>query len=129
MPSVPLTLLIALALVAAPAAASTLGGGTAGSALSGAAPVAGCDDAVSLAYTTSGGKVTAVTVDGIADPACEGARIEATLRGGGLALGTAGPEPVPADGDTIADAVTLSVAAPQPAAAGVDGAHVSIEGP
>jgi hypothetical protein len=128
-PSVPLTLLISLALLAAPAAAATLGGGDARSALSGSAAVTACDDAVSLAYDTAGGKVTSVTVSGIADPACAGAEVEATVRGGGLVLGAAGPEPVPSDGDTAADQVTLAVGGPQPAAADVDGAHVAIERP
>jgi hypothetical protein len=127
-PSVPLTLLISLALIAVPAAAASLGGGAAGGALSGSGAVAGCDTTVSLTYETSAGKVTSVTVGGIADPGCAGGMVEATLRGGGLALGTAGPEPVPADADTADDQVTLTVGAPQPAAADVDGAHVSIEG-
>ena len=93
-------------------------------------PVPHCDtDGFTYGYTTSRGNVTAVTVGGIADPACEGGNLSLTLTnsaGSGIASG--GPQVVPTDGDAVDNSMIVSTG-PQPAASQVAGIHVSIEGP
>jgi hypothetical protein len=92
-------------------------------------PVVHCDDGFTSGYTTARGKVTAVTIGGIADPACEGGTLRLTVTdSSGVALTSAGPQVVPADGDTLDDTLTLTTSA-QPSASLVAGINVVIEGP
>jgi hypothetical protein len=91
--------------------------------------VAHCDEGFTSSYTTSRGKVTAVTIGGIADPACEGGTLRLTVTdSSGAALASAGPQVVAADGDTIDDTVTMTTSS-QPSASLVAGINVVIEGP
>ena len=96
----------------------------------GDAPVAPCDsDGFTPSYTTSHGNVTAVTVGGVADPACEGGTIEATVtNAAGSSIATAGPQVIPADADNVPDSVTLTTNV-QPAASQVAGTQILVEGP
>jgi hypothetical protein len=93
-------------------------------------PVPHCDpDGFTYVYTTSRGNVTAVTVGGIADPACEGGSLSLTLTnslGDGVASG--GPQVVPSDGDAADNSLTVATS-PQPLASLVTGIHVYIAGP
>jgi hypothetical protein len=111
------------------ASAAALGGIAGGPLSAGDAPITACDaTGFTLAYTTSGGNVTAVTVNGIADPGCEGGDVSVTLTntsGAGIASG--GPEAVVVDGDTADDSVLVSVS-PNPAAEQVSGYHISLVG-
>ncbi|HYG73090.1 MAG TPA: hypothetical protein VEC15_12510, partial [Actinomycetota bacterium] len=51
-------------------------GGISGGVVAGDSAIPACDsDGVTLAYQTSGGNVTAVTVSGLADPGCEGGEL------------------------------------------------------
>jgi hypothetical protein len=80
-------------------------------------------------YTTSRGNVTAVTIGGIADPACEGGSMKVTLtNAAGMSIASAGPLTVPADGDTSDDSVTLPTS-PQSPASQVSGIEIDVEGP
>jgi len=73
--------------------------------------------------------VTTVTVGAIADPGCEGGSLSVTLTdSAGASIATAGPQTVPADGDTTDNSMALTTS-PQPGAAQVAGYHVSITGP
>jgi hypothetical protein len=101
-----------------------------GAAGAGDAPVLRCDaDGFTVGYTTSRGQVVAVTVGGIADPACEGGVLRATVTdAGGAGIASGGPQVVPADGDTLDDSVTLATS-PQPAAGLVAGIGIVVEGP
>ncbi len=92
------------------------------------AAVVPCDTVFSVTYTTSGGKVTTVTVGGIADPACEGGQLKLTLLGGGATLGSGGPVTVPTDAGTVDNSVAVSVS-PQPNAWLVDEVAVVVAGP
>jgi hypothetical protein len=96
----------------------------------GNATVAACDaNGFTSTYTTSRGKVTAVTIAGIADPGCEGGTVRLTVTdSSGAALTSAGPQVVPTDGDTLDNSVTLTTSS-QPSASQVAGIHVVIEGP
>jgi hypothetical protein len=89
-----------------------------------------CDeDGFTYAFATSGGNVTGVTVGDIADPGCEGGVLRVTLTSaGGSAVAAAGPAALPADGDTAANAFTLSTDS-QPAAGAVSGVRAVVEGP
>jgi len=104
-------------------AAATLGGVTARNLSAGSAAVASCDsDGVGITYTTSGSTVTGLTVTGIA-AGCSGGQLTVVLsNSAGASIGAGGPATV--SGTTVA--VTLS---PQPSAANVAAAHVSIAGP
>ena len=101
---------------------SKLGGGN--------GSVVACEtDGFTIAYTTSRGNVTAVTVGAIADPGCEGGSLSLTLtNSAGTSIGAAGPQTIPTDGDVVANSVSLAPS-PQPGAAQVAGYHVSITGP
>ena len=92
--------------------------------------VVACDtNGFTHAYTTSRGNVTAVTIVGIADPACEGGTVRATVtNSAGSSIASAGPQVVPTDGDTLDNSVTLATS-PQPAATQVAGIHIVVEGP
>ena len=97
---------------------------------SGSTPIPRCDgDGFAYSFATSGGDVTSVTVEDIADPACEGGELHVTLTDvAGNAIASAGPALVPTDGDTAPNAVTLPTT-PQPSAADVARAHTSVVGP
>jgi hypothetical protein len=117
---------VAALLVSAALGVGALGAGSLGA---GGAPIVACDsDGFGLSYAISGASVTAVTVAGIADPACEGGRLSLTLTGGGTALAAGGPEAIPTDADAADDAVTVQVS-PHPVADQIDGLHLVIEGP
>lgn len=126
--------LLGLALIAACtavyAAAASLGTIQDGTLGAGNGVVVACDnDGFSVSYTTSGGNVTQVTLDGINDPGCEGGRLSLTLTdGSGSSIGQAGPTMVPTDGDSLDQQMTLNVS-PQPSAEAVQGIHVVVEGP
>ena len=96
----------------------------------GSTPVAACDvNGFAATFTTTRGNVTAVTVAGIADPACEGGSLVVTVTNtAGNSIAMAGPQTVPTDGDTTDNSVTLANS-PQPGAAQVAGYHVSVTGP
>lgn len=97
---------------------------------SGNTSVVACDsDGFTNGYTTSHGIVTAVTIGGIADPACEGGTVRVTVtNSSGSSIASAGPQTVPTDGDTADNSVTLTTS-PQPSATLVAGIHVVVEGP
>ncbi len=92
--------------------------------------VVACEtDGFTVGYTTSRGNVTTVAVSAIADPACEGGTLAVTLtNAAGDSIATAGPQPVPTDGDTADNSLALTTS-PQPGASQVAGYHVSITGP
>lgn len=96
----------------------------------GSAAIARCDaNGFTLGYTTSGGNVTSVTVNGIADPGCEGAEMSLTLTNAtGASIASGGPQTVPTDGDGLDNSVTVAVS-PNPAADQVSGYQVSVVGP
>lgn len=112
------------------ASAAMLGGVSSPTVAAGAAAVTPCDpDGVSVAYTTSDGLVTHVTIGALADPACETGRLAITLVDStDASIGATAATSVPADGDTADNTVTLSIS-PTPAADAVAGYHLSITGP
>lgn len=119
-------------------AGGALAGGAAAATLLLVAAPSGAGDASVLpcdpngfthGYTTSRGLVTAVTVGGLADPACEGGSVRASVTdASGASLASAGPQAIPVDGDTADNAVTLATS-PQPGASLVAGIHIVVEGP
>lgn len=111
-------------------AAASLGGINTTSLGAGSSAVLTCDgDGMSVTHTTSGGQVTAVTVGGIADPACEGARLSLTLTDStNGAIGSGGGVTIPSDADTTNNSVSVSLS-PQPDAELVGGVHISVVGP
>jgi hypothetical protein len=125
---VALTIAAALAASVSRAFAAALAGIR--SAGNGNAQISTCDpDGLPVAFTTSAGAVTAVTVTGIADPACEDGRLSLTLTnlaGAGIAGG--GPQLVPVDADSTDDSLTVAVT-PQPAAETVAGVRLVVVGP
>ena len=125
-----LVVVVGTAAFAVVGSAASLGTVSSASLAAGAASVSRCDsDGVTVEYTTSGGAVTAVRVNGLADPGCEGAALRITLTdGSGNAISSAGPTTVPADGDTTDNALSVSVS-PNPAAGTVAAYHVSMTGP
>lgn len=112
------------------ASAAALGGISSGQVGAGDAPITACDaTGFMLAYTTVGGNVTAVTVNGIADPGCEGDDLSLTLTNtGGASVASGGPQAITPDSDTAEDSVLLSVS-PNPPAEQVSGFHISLVGP
>jgi hypothetical protein len=96
----------------------------------GSAAIARCDaDGFTLGYTTSAGNVTSVTVNGIADPGCEGADLSVALTNStGAAIASGGPQTLPTDGDTADNSLTLSVN-PNPAAEQVSGFRILVVEP
>jgi hypothetical protein len=110
-------------------AAASLGGAGGPLLVAGSAAVEECDaDGFGLTHATGAGRVTTVTVTGIADPGCSGGVLRLQLTSGGSAVGAGGPVTVPSDGDTADDAVTVAIA-PQPLAQLVDGFSASVVGP
>lgn len=127
----PISFLVLLLLLGTVAAlATTLGGVTAGGLAAGSAPISPCDpDGFDFTYTTASGNVTAVEVNGIADPACEGGVLSLTLvDDSGTNVGDGGPQAVPTDGDTTDNSMSVSID-PQPDALQVAGVHLTISGP
>ena len=109
--------------------AATLGGLTPGKLGAGGAAVSSCDaNGFTVSYATSGANVTSATINGIADPTCEGGQLSVTLTNGTTSIGAGGPTVVPTDAGTVDNSVTVSLS-PQPAAAQVNRVHVSITGP
>lgn len=123
------SLTLAIVAFASVALASTLGVGSVDVG-AGNAAVPRCDaDGFTYSFTTSRGAVTQVSVGDIADPGCEGSELSLTLtNAGGTSVATAGPQTVPADGDGLANSMTLAVS-PQPTASQVLGINVLVEGP
>jgi hypothetical protein len=122
-------IVICVAATAVVASASSLGGIGSSRLGSGDTGVAHCDTAVTPSYTTSGGNVTAVTVAGIADPACEGAVISVVVvDAAGASIASGGPQTIVADGDTVDNTVAVAVS-PGPTAENAAGIHVSVVGP
>lgn len=121
------TVMIAILATTVVGFAATLGIG-ADDLAAGDAVIAECDDSFSHTFTTSGGNVTHVTVDGIADPACEGGELSLTLTKDGVAIGSGGPETIPTDGDTADNSVAVAISSP-PTAADVNGIHTVVVGP
>ena len=104
-------------------------GGVRGEVAAGNAPITTCDtNGFTVTYTTSGGNVTAVTVGGIGNPGCEGADLTATVTDAGGTRIASGGGPIPTDGDTADDTMTVLVD-PNPAAEQVSGYHIAIVGP
>ena len=105
-------------------------GGISGGVVAGDSAIPACDsDGVTLAYQTSGGNVTAVTVSGLADPGCEGGELSVALSSqSGDGVASAGPHVIAADAGTADNTATVAVA-PNPAAETVSGYHVAIVGP
>lgn len=127
------TVIVLAALATSAVAGSALAAqlGLAGSKVgAGNTAVVACDtDGFTQSYTTSRGKVTAVTVGGIADPACEGGALAVTLtNSAGTSIGRAGPQTVPTDGDALPNSMTLTLS-PQPDADLVAAINVSVVGP
>jgi hypothetical protein len=113
---------IALAATLSPITATKIGAGN--------TAVFACDtDGFTHSYTTSGGNVTAITIGGIADPACEAGSLRATVtNSAGGSIASAGPQTIATDGDTLDNSMTLSTS-PQPLATLVAGIHIVVEGP
>lgn len=105
-------------------------GGISGDVVAGDAAITPCDaDGFSESYTTSGGNVIAITLAGIADPACEGGKLSVTLADAtGASIASGGPQTIEADADTAENSITVSVS-PSPASEQVSAYHVSIVGP
>jgi hypothetical protein len=122
--------LVALTAAVLPVAAFAGSVGTTSASLAGGqAAVVACDAAFGQSYTTVGGNVTAVTITGIADPACEQGQLSVTLtNAAGAALGAGGPVLVPSDGDIADNSVTVTIAA-QPDGELVAGIRIAIAGP
>lgn len=125
-----LLLLLAAAAAAIPFAAAALTSVAGGSIGTGSAAVTTCDsDGFGASYATSGGAITAVTVTGIADPACEGGVVRvAIVDGAGASIGSGGPVTIAADGDAVDNATTLAVAG-SPAALSAQRVKIVVEGP
>ena len=120
---------LSLAAAALPGFAASLGGLWSRTLGAGSATVAACDsNGFTASYTVVSGNVTAVTVDGIADPACEGGQLSVTLTHSGTDIGSGGPQTVPTDGDVANNAMTVALS-PQPAADQVNSIHIAITGP
>ena len=122
--------LVVTTLVSTAFASAASLGGMSGSVAAGDATIPACDTTgISVGYTTSAGNVSAVTVNGLADPGCEGGSLSVTLtNASGDSIASGGPQTVPTDGDTADNSLTVSVG-PNPAAENVAGYHVSIAGP
>lgn len=117
-------LLIAVALgCVGLASAASLGGIGPQELGAGNSVVTACDsDGVGLSYTTSGGTVQSVTVTGIAGGCVSGSLRVVLANSTGTDIAQGGPLSV----SGASEIVTLS---PQPSAAAVAAAHISIVGP
>jgi hypothetical protein len=115
------------ALAAATAAAAAMLPLSPGTLGGGAAAVAPCDpDGFTIAYTTSRGNVTAVTVGGIKEPGCAGGTLAVALvSSSGAAVGT-GTAVVPSAADPASVGAPVS---PSPSASAIAGYRVTISGP
>jgi hypothetical protein len=120
----------ALAAATVAAFAAGLGGLSADDLGGGSDAVESCDsDGFTPSYTTSAGNVTAVTIDGIADPGCEGGSLYVTLADStGAGIGSGGPQIISTDGDALDNSATVSLT-PQPAGSQVTRIHVAVTGP
>ena len=125
-----LVVLLAAAAAAIPFAAAALTSVTGGPVGSGSAALAACDpDGFSAAYSISGGTIAAVMVNGIADPACDGAAVRvAVVDSSGAALATGGPVPVTPDPDSLDGGATVPVGG-SPAATNARRVEIVLEGP
>ena len=126
------SILFAFALVlatAAVASAATIGL-TSQNLGVGQTAVARCDtDGFTVSYALTSGNVVSVTLNGIADPGCEGGSLKVTMvNGSGTSVGASSTTTLPADGDTVPNSITVSVS-PTPAEANVVGIHISVTGP
>ena len=121
---------LAVLAVASVAAAASLGGVGSPALSAGDGAIAACDpDGFTVAYTTSAGNVTAVTVGGIADPGCEGGALSVTVTdAGGVGLAGGGPQTIPVDGDSVDNSLAVSVS-PQPLAESPAAVEIAIVGP
>ncbi|MGI9113143.1 MAG: hypothetical protein ACR2GT_13275 [Gaiellaceae bacterium] len=121
---------LAVLALASVAAAASLGGVGSSALGAGDGPIAVCDpDGFTVAYTTSAGNVTAVTVGGIADPGCEGGALSVTVTdAGGTGIASGGPQTIPIDGDAVDDSVAVPVS-PQPLAENPSAVEIAIAGP
>jgi hypothetical protein len=101
---------------------------TARSLGAGSAAVTPCDaNGFTIAYSTSHGNVSGVTVGGIQEPQCAGGKLSATLvDASGASIGGGGPVTIPNGSDPASVAVATS---PQPAAGSVQGHRITIVGP
>jgi hypothetical protein len=105
------------------ASAAALQGVTSAPVGNGSTPVSACDpNGVTVSYTTTGGNVTSVTVDGIA-LACGGASLLVTVLDGSRASVASGG-PVTVSGSSASVPVS-----PNPSGATPAGVDVSIVGP
>jgi hypothetical protein len=122
--------MLAVLAVASVAAAASLGGVGSSALSAGDGAIAACDpDGFTVAYTTSAGNVTAVTVSGIADPGCDGGALSVTVTdAGGVGVAGAGPLTIPVDGDSVDNSLAVSVS-PQPLAETPAGVEIAIAGP
>jgi hypothetical protein len=110
------------------ASAATLGGVSGTGIGAGAAPVAACDaDGFGVSYAVTGSTVTSATIDGIADPGCEGGTLSLTVADGTTSVGS-GTATVPTDAGTADNSVTVPLS-PQPPASQVTQVHVVVAGP
>lgn len=127
--TVPIVVVVTAVVLAGSALAAQLGV-TSRKIGAGSGAVVPCDtDGFTHSYTTSRGNVTAFTIAGIADPACEGGTVRATIKNAsGSSLASAGPQTVATDGDVLDNSMTISTGA-QPAASQVAGIDVAVEGP
>jgi hypothetical protein len=95
----------------------------------GSASVTECDTSFTPSYTVANGRVTVVTVNGIADPACEGGLLSVTLtNSSGASIGAGGPITVATDAGTTDNSAAVPLD-PDPAAPQVANTHISITGP
>ena len=103
--------------------AATLGGISARGLGGGQSSVQSCDsDGVGVTYTTSAGTVTSVTITGVAAGCANGAMYVVLTNGSNASIGASGPV-------TVSGTSVVMPLAPQPSAASVAAAHVSITGP
>ena len=94
----------------------------------GGASIDACDtDGFTIAYTTSSGAVTMVTIGGVKEPDCAGGQLSVTLTdGSGDAIGSGGPVPVPSMADPGSVVVPIAGA---PYAGDVAGYRAVVVGP
>lgn len=106
-----LMLCTALTILGAVAASATTLGGAASRVINARkVNLVRCDTSASVTYTTVAGLVVSATVDGLADPACEGQQIKIRVRNAsGAGITEGGPVTIPADGDTADNQVTIPV--------------------
>jgi hypothetical protein len=128
--SIPIVVVVVVAFVLAGSALAAQLAVTSRTTGGGNTAVVACDtDGFLRSYTTSRGNVTAVTIGGIADPACEGGTVRVTIKNAsGSSIASAGPQTIAADGDAVDNSVTMTTSS-QPAAGQVAGIDIAVEGP